>query len=154
MRNIFIIFGILLFMGCASTKPVYVPTQAETIIEYRDSIIHIIDSIKVEVPKEKIVEVIPDIDTSYLETKLAYSMAFIDKDKGRIHHTLENKPQSLKIPLDTLVKIEYINKYIEKPIIQEVEVPVKYIPKWCWFCIFFTFGYGVWLLAKIWFRFR
>lgn len=152
MKKIAIFIVAALLMSC--TKTVYVPVEGKNVIEYRDSIIHITDTVKIEITKEKIVKVLPDIDTSYLETKLAYSMAFLDKDKSRIHHTLENKPQSLKIPLDTLVKIEYVNQYIEKPIIQEVEVPVKYVPKWVWICIFFTFGYGVWLLAKIWFRFR
>lgn len=131
MRNI-LILSMLLLMSCAGLKKekiVYVP--AETKIEYRDSLIYIRDTIKVEVPKEVVKEVIPQIDTSYLKTSLAESIAYIDTLERKLHHTLTQKGE-IKIKYDTIIKVEKVTEYIEKPVIQEVEVRTPYIPKLFW----------------------
>ena len=86
----------MVVFGCAKT--VYVPVQGEHTIEIRDSIIRVVDTVTIEVPKERIVEVVPEVDTSYLETKLAYSTAYLDRNKRTIHHTLEHKKTALRIP--------------------------------------------------------
>lgn len=153
MKNILIILSFFL-MSCAATKTVYVPTEAETIIEYRDTTIRVIDTIKVEVPREIIKEVMPIIDTSRLETSIAYSEAFIDTLDRKLHHTLRNKETALKSKLDTLVRVQYVNKYIEKEVINEVEVPTPYIPKIAWICIIFTCCWAVLKIAKIIWKFK
>lgn len=154
MKNILIFILTILFVGCASQKIVYVPAEAETIIEYRDSIIHIKDTITVPIPVERVVEIVPDLDTSRLETSIAYSEAFIDTESKKLRHTLRNKETALKGKLDTIVRVEYINKYIEKEVINEVEVPTPYIPRIVWICIIFTCCYIVWQITKIILKFR
>ena len=69
-------------------------------IEYRDSIIKITDTIKVNIPVEKYIKVIPKIDTSYLETKVAKSISYYDTLNNNIYHSLENK-NILKTKVDT-----------------------------------------------------
>lgn len=107
--------------SCGSLKEV--PVQTIEKIEYRDSLVYIHDTIKVDVPYEVVKEVIPDIDTSYLKTTLAESVAYLDTTKKQIHHTLEQKG-SVEVKYDTIIKVEYVDRVIEKeiPIIQEVEV--------------------------------
>ena len=120
-------------MGCAKT--VYVPVQGETKIEIRDSLIRVVDTIRVEIPKERIVEVIPQLDTSRLETKLAISTAYLDTNKKTINHTLEHKKGALKAKIDTVFITQTKTEYVEKPIIETVEVEKPYIPTWAWIII-------------------
>ena len=146
MKHLLIIFSILmLFVGCAKT--VYVPTEAKTIIEYRDTTIYIKDTVRVEVPTEAAESKTPTFEPSHLETSIAESDAWVDGDK--LHHTLKNKKTQLKTKIDTVFTVTYVDRYIEKPIIKEVEVEKPYIPKWAWFCIGWTILCVGWFLAKI-----
>lgn len=119
----------LFLFGCSTVQQIPVETIEK--IEIRDSLIYITDSILIEVEKEVIKEVLPEMDTSYLETSLARSTAYLDTNKRQIHHTLEQSG-TIKTELDTAVRIQYVDRIVEKeiPIITEVEKIV--IPTWCW----------------------
>lgn len=147
MKKILIFIVAALLMSC--TKTVYVPTEAKTIIEYRDTTIRVVDTIKIELPREVVKEVMPIIDTSRLETSVAYSEAYVDTIERKLHHRLQNKQTALKQKVDTLILVKTKNEYIEVPIIQEVEVPTPYIPKFAWLCIIFTCCWAVVKIAKI-----
>ena len=140
----------MVVFGCAKT--VYVPVQGEHTIEIRDSIIRVVDTVTIEVPKERIVEVIPEVDTSYLETKLAHSTAYLDRNKRTIHHTLEHKKTALKTQIDTVFVTQTKTEYKDKVVIEEVEVPV--IPKWCWFVMMYAALMAGITIYKIVGRFR
>lgn len=150
MKKVVIFIVAALLMGCAKT--VYVPVQGENKIEYRDSIIHIKDTVRVEIPKEVVKEVIPQVDTSRLETSVAYSEAYLDTINKKLTHTLKNKEKALNVKLDTIVRVEYVNQYIEKPVIQEVKVEVPYVPKpykySMWFSVIVILLVGVRLFLK------
>ena len=150
MKKVVIFIVAALLMGCAKT--VYVPVQGENKIEYRDSIIHIKDTVRVEIPKEVVKEVIPQVDTSRLETSVAYSEAYLDTINKKLAHTLKNKEKALNVKLDTIVRVEYVNQYIEKPVIQEVKVEVPYVPKpykySMWFSVIVILLVGVRLFLK------
>lgn len=150
MKKIYSILILLFFVGCAKT--VYVPVQGEHKIEIRDSIIRVVDTVTIEIPKEKIVEVIPEVDTSYLETKLAYSTAYLDRNNKTIHHTLEHKETNLKTPIDTVFITQTKTEYKDKVVIEEVEVPV--IPKWCWYVMMYAALMAGITIYKIVGRFR
>lgn len=155
MKKILIFLGILLLVvGCAAPRVVYVPAESKTIIEYRDSLIHVKDTILVEVPREKIVEVVPELDTSRLETSVAISEAFVDTKEKKLRHTLRNKETALKGKLDTIVKIEYMDKIVEREVIKEVEVPTPYIPTFAWICIVITFMVAAGIIVKIFLKFK
>jgi hypothetical protein len=133
MQKILSFLVSLLFLSsCAATKVQYIPVQGEHIIEYRDSIIRYVDTVTIEIPKEKVVEVVPEVDTSYLETKLAYSTAYLDRNKRTIHHTLEHKETALKTQIDTVIITQTKTEYMEKPVIETVEVEKPYIPTLFW----------------------
>lgn len=114
--------ALLVFTSCASIKEV--PVQTVETVVYRDSLIYIRDTLRIEVPKEVVKEVIPQIDTSYLKTSLAESIAYIDTLERKLHHTLTQKGE-IKIKYDTIVKVEYVDRIITKEVPVEVEV-IKY----------------------------
>jgi hypothetical protein len=125
--------AIFMLYGCGQIK--YVPVQTEEKIIIKDSIIKVIDTVTVEVPKEVVKEVIPQIDTSVLETSVAKSVAFLDTTKRKIHHTLEQKGK-----IKTIIDTCYITKVEEKIVFQdrpiEVEVPKR--DNIFWFSIIFN----------------
>lgn len=125
LKNIWIIGIFLLCVGCAKT--IYVPTTAETIVEYRDSLIYMKDTIFISLPvEEKEVKTLQD--SSHLETSIAVSDAWID-EQNNLNHTLKNKSDTVfKYIHDTVVVTKVVKEYKEVPIITEVEKPVKYVP--------------------------
>lgn len=116
-----LIVGIMA-ISCGSIKEV--PVQYIDRIEYRDSLVYVHDSIAVEVPVEVVKEVLPALDTSYLKTSVAESIAYLDTTKRQLHHTLEQKG-TIKTVYDTIIKVEYVDRLIEKEVPVEVEV-IKY----------------------------
>lgn len=151
LKNIWIL-SIFLLWGC--TKTVYVPTETIYKTEVRDSIIYFKDTIEVRIPEEKIVEVLPEIDTSFLETNIASSVAYLDRDNKTLHHTLENKPTSLKTVIDTVIVTKVVKEYLEKPYIQEIEVPTPYIPKIFWAALVFSIVVIIVIVLKIYLKFK
>lgn len=136
-------------ISCGPLKEV--PVQYIDRIEYRDSLVYVHDSITVQVPVEVVKEVLPDVDTSYLKTSVAESIAYLDTAKRRLHHTLEQKG-TIKTVYDTIIKVEYVDRLIEKEVPVQVEV-IKYkrdslfwvLVGWALLCI----AYAV---LKIWFK--
>lgn len=112
----------LLAVSCGTIKEI--PVQTVEKIVYRDSLIYVNDTLTIPVPYEKIVEVVPEVDTSYLETSVAKSTAYLDTAKRKLHHTLEQKG-SIKYIHDTVHVVEYVDKVYEKEVPVEVEV-IKY----------------------------
>lgn len=131
-RLIFCLLPLILLVGCSPIKQI--PIEIQEKIIYRDSLVYLTDTITVEVPKMVVKEVLPEIDTSYLETSLASSTAYLDTNKRQLHHTLEQKGK-VHVKYDTIVSIQYVDRFIEKevPIITEVEK--KHIPSWVWWSV-------------------
>ena len=143
----FLIF--LTFVGCAGTKKVqYVPTQTEIRVEYRDSLIYVRDTIFITPPvEEKSIKTLQD--SSHLETSIAVSDAWIDEDNN-LNHTLKNKTDTVfKYVYDTVVVSKIVKEYVDRPVIVEVEVPVKYIPKAYKYSMWFSLSILVFFLIKI-----
>lgn len=143
-----LLWCLLLMMGCGPAKVV---TESQ-----RDSIlVHVIDSVilrdsvvMVEVPQESDKALLPDTDTSHLQTRLAESWAYVSN--GQLHHSLRNKSEML-LP----VKIQYIDRArIEKSeeiawrrMVETVEVE-KELSRWQNFIM--TLGYGLLIAAAGW----
>lgn len=150
MRKFITIFGILFFVtACAATKTVYVPTQAETIIEYRDTTIFLRDTVFISPPVEEKQNTTLR-DSSHLETSLAISDAWINE--GKLNHTLRNKQEKLKAKIDTTFSIKYVNKYIEKPV--QYPEPVPYVPKVYKWSLGFSIAVIAFLLGRFILKFK
>lgn len=149
------IIGILLLYGilssCSAIKEI--PINNIDRIEYRDSVVFIHDTISVPVPYEVVREVIPDIDTSYLETSVARSVAYLDKEKKQLSHSLEQKGE-VKTKYDTVIVVEYVDKYIEREIPVPVEVEKPYIPDFFWIVTIYAAILSTWWLIKLWMKLR
>lgn len=156
--------GLSCISSCGTTK--YVNTKDNINIAIRDSIIirdstRLIDSIiYVEIPREKVMDVIRQIDTSYLETSIAKSVAYVDTNSLMIIHSLENK--------DTVIeeRVVYQDRFIEKEkivyrdSIETKEIPVEVIvektkyPKTYWWLLgFFVIVVGIGIV-KIYFKLK
>lgn len=135
-KIIFIIFSILT-VSCATVK--YVPIETETKVTQKDSIVYVRDTVEIPIERQVIKEVMPLVDTSYLSTDLAHSTAYLDTLERKIHHTLEQSG-TVKAKIDSF----YITKIVEKAVYKdrpvEVKVPVKYVPSFYKFCLWWFIG--------------
>ncbi len=138
---------LLLISGCSSVK--YVPIQTEERVEIRDSLIYVRDTVTVEIPREIVKEIVPQDTTSILKTSVAVSEARLEQ--GQLHHTLEQRG-FVKTKIDTfyVTKIEEKTVYKDRPV--EVEVPVKYVPSFFKFCLWWFIGslilIALWIVMK------
>lgn len=146
IATLFILLGI---SGCSTVK--YVPMQTETKVVVRDSIIHIVDTVTVEVPKEVIKEIVPQDTVSVLKTSLAKSEAKIEK--GQLHHSLEQSG-TVKTRIDTcyITKIEEKIVYQDRPV--EVVKEVKHIPTFFWWSLIFNIVVVLLIAVKIYLKLK
>jgi hypothetical protein len=150
--------------GCGATKHVVVNNNTE--VQTRDSIIfrdstRLVDSIiYVEIPREKVMEIISQIDTSYLETSIAESYAYVDTTSLMIVHSLANKDTVLQEKIVykdryiTTEKIVYRDSIETKEIPVEVQIEKKVYPKTYWWLLgFFVIVVGI-FVVKIYLKFK
>ena len=145
-NNILILALCGLISACATPKVVQDYQKDSVAVEVRDSLIMRDSVIFVEVPKESDKAVLPDADTSRLETSLALSEAWVNE--GRLYHTLRNRHEAL-IPIEVKLP-EYIHtekEYLvrEKQVTVEVE---KELSRWQSFIQ--ALGYAVLIAGAAW----
>ena len=134
IKKITLTFFVLLLASCANIR--YVPLEKETIektvvkdsIIYRDSIVYL--------PKERIVEVVPQLDTLKMDIELASAKAYLDTSALVLKGELKSKESPKKQYIE---RIEYRDRtdtvYVSKPVPYEIEKPVKYVPSFYKFCL-------------------
>lgn len=137
MKKYLYIVAVLFCFGCASVKEVPVNThqidsvRVERVVEYRDTTIY------VEVPHEVIKEVVPELDTLFMENRVATSTTFLDTTTRTLRGELKTKPTKLPQPVklpETTEKEEIVREVI-KEVPVTVEVEKRYIPTWCWYSL-------------------
>ena len=148
LAALFILLGI---GGCSTVKCVKcVPMQTEERVEVRDSLIYIRDTVTVEIPKEIVKEIVPADTTSILKTSVAISEARLEQ--GHLHHTLEQSG-TLKTKIDTFYTTKIVEKAVYKDRPVEVEVPVKYVPAFYKFCLWWficsVILIALWIVMKL-----
>lgn len=132
--NRLIILLTLLLTSCGTIK--YVPIKGENIYhtEYitKDSIIY--------TPVEVIKEVVPEMDTLYMETTVAKAKAYLDTNLNILKGEMKNKKEIIYRD-----KIVYRDSIViqkqEVPI--EVEVEKKVVPKW----VYYSLGLNILILS-------
>lgn len=142
-RILFLI--LLLFVSCSTIK--YVPVKGEDIYhtEYiiKDSIVY--------TPVEVIKEVVPELDTLYMETSVAKAKAYLDTNLNILKGEMKNKKEI--IYKDKIV-------YRDSIIIQKQEIPVevevvkKVIPKWVYYSLGLNILVIIGFAIRLYFRFR
>lgn len=144
MKKLFLILvSLVSIISCTTIREV--PIQTVEKVVYRDSVVYVKDSINVEIPVEVVKLIVLDVDTSYLKTSLAESIAYLDTAKRKLHHTLTQKGE-LTVIYDTIIKTQHIDRIMEKEVPVEVEV-IKYrrdalfwvLAVWALLCIAIVF---------------
>ena len=141
MKRIMIMLTSLLsLVSCSTVK--YVPISDSenihkvdsTIIQYRDT------TIFVEVPVEVVKEVVPQLDTLYMETSLSHSTSYLDTTTRTLKGELKNKIEPIEkiVYLPSKEHIVYRDSIITKEVPVEVQVEKKHIPEWVWYSVIFN----------------
>ena len=142
-RLLFLI--LLLFVSCSTIK--YIPVKGEDIYhtEYitKDSIVY--------TPVEVIKEVVPELDTLYMETSVAKAKAYLDTNLNTLKGEMKNKKEI--IYKDKIV-------YRDSIVFQKQEVPIeikiekKVVPGWCWWLLGINILATIVFAIRLYFRFR
>ena len=115
--TILIAVSCALISSCGTTKYVYLP--GETIYNYKDSVIVHVDSVKVDVPIERYVDIVNYTDTLTLETSVAKAIAYADTISHTLKGDIKNKTTQLK------KEIIYKDRIIEKEVYKDKPYPVE-----------------------------
>ena len=129
-----ILFLILLLTSCSTIR--YVPVET------------VVTETKTEIVRDTIIKWAPPIEkvdnetkdtTSTVETSLAKSTATVSN--GTLHHSIENKKDSIKTKIVYKDKIVTKTEYKEVPV--EVEIEKKVIPSW----VYYSLGLNILILS-------
>ena len=140
-----LLFILLLLTSCSTIK--YVPVKETEYVTVTETLVDTV--IKWVPPIEKVDKETKDT-TSTVETSLAKSTATVSK--GTLHHTIENKKDSIKTKIVYKDKIIKQTEYKEVPV--EVEVVKKVVPGWCWWLLGINILVAIGFAIRLYFRFR
>ena len=147
-----LILGILVFLtACTTIK--YIPIKGETIV--KDSIIveTRIDTLRIQLPPEKVRDWTGLLDTLNMETRFAQSKSWVDTTKGILAGELVSKEKPLEVHLPSTHTIEYKDSLVYKEIPVEVEVVKTVHPKyekWIWIWSVLSFlGIALFIYKKV-----
>ena len=155
-KIVMFIVGVMMTVSCSTVK--YVPISDSenihkvdsTIIQYRDTTIFI------EVPVEVVKEVVPQLDTLYMETSLSHSTSYLDTTTRTLKGELKNKIEPIEkiVYLPSKEHIVYRDSIITKEVPVEVQVEKKHIPEWVWYSVIFNVIVLCYIGFKIYLKFR
>ena len=140
-----LLFILLLLTSCSTIK--YVPVKETEYVTVTETLVDTV--IKWVPPIENIVNETKDT-TSTVETSLAKSTATVSN--GTLHHSIENKKDSIKTKIVYKDKIVTKTEYKEVPV--EVEVEKKVVPSWCWWMLGINILVIIGFAIRLYFRFR
>lgn len=149
---ILLIVFLLSFVGCSTTRYVPVKEVEREVTNYKDSI-RIRDSIVI-IPVERIVDIVPQYDTLKMETTQARAKAYVDTTLHLLRGSIENKEQAKTEVREVIRFVERTDTlYIKQPVPYEVEKPVKYVPSFYKFCLWWFIGsvilIALWIVMKL-----
>lgn len=137
--------------GCGTTKIIPVENKEITKIEIRDSVVYR-DTV-IYIPQEKIVEVVPQLDTLRMEIETAEAKAYLDTDMLMLRGELKSKRATQKEYIERIeIRERTDTVYIERP--QPYEVPKPYTPKWAWWSLIINIVGVLWVAFKIYLKFK
>lgn len=123
---IFLVSAGLMMAGCGATR--YIPVESTETV--RDTVILKPDTVRVEIPRERVVEVVPQLDTLNMETSVASAQAYLDTLTRTLKGSITNKPVELKKEIQTIEKTKFVERKVEVPV--PYEVAKTKTPRWAW----------------------
>ena len=147
MRKSILLLAIMV-CGCSPAKVVTEFQRDSVIVNVRDSVYLRDTVIRWQIPAESGANTLQSSDTSYLQTNLAESRAFIEN--GRLRHTLRNKseaiiPIKVSIPVRLRTEERGLTRY--ERIVETIEVE-KELSRWQSFIM--SLGYAVLISGLAW----
>ena len=136
---------ILLLTSCSTIK--YIPVKETEYVTVTETLV---DTVIKWVPPIENVDKETKDTTSTVETSLAKSTATVSN--GTLHHTIENKKDSIKTKIVYKDKIITKTEYKEVPV--EVEVEKKVVPSWSWWLLGINILTIIVFAIRLYFRFR
>lgn len=129
-HNLLAVLACLLTCACATPRVVQDHQRDSVSVIIRDSVRYVDSLVLVPIPQGGDRAILPDSDTSKLETDIAESIAWVKG--GQLHHILRNKdaaiiPVTIKMPERIHVEKEAILQAYKVTEIVEVE---KKLSKW------------------------
>ena len=129
-HNLLALLALLLTCACATPRVVQDHQRDSVSVIIRDSVRFVDSLVLVPIPQGGDKAILPDSDTSRLETDIAESMAWVKG--GQLHHILRNKdaaliPVTIKVPERIHVQKEVVLRAYKVTETVEVE---KELSKW------------------------
>ena len=145
MKRILFLILFILLTSCSTIK--YIPVKETEYVTITETLVDTV--IKWVPPIEKVDNETKDT-TSTVETSLAKSTATVSN--GTLHHSIENKKDSIKTKIVYKDKIIKQTEYKEVPV--EVEVVKKVVPGWCWWLLGINILVAIGFAIRLYFRLK
>lgn len=147
LRHSILLLAIMI-CSCGPARVVTEYQRDSVIVHVRDSVFLRDTVVMAQIPAESGANILPDSDTSFLQTSLAESKAYIEN--GRLHHTLRNRSEML-LP----VTVQYVDRartertesIVTRKDVERIEVE-KELSRWQNFVM--ALGYGVLIAGLAW----
>lgn len=139
-----------LLLACSCGTPKYITVKEKEYI--KDTVILKADTVRINVPVEVQVNVVPELDTLKLETSVAEAEAYLDTLTNSLKGQIKNKKTNLEKEIQTVEKIKFVEREVEVPV--PVEVVKKKTPRWAWWLLAIDACLLVGFLLKLKFKFR
>lgn len=147
MRKSILLLAIMV-CGCSPAKVVTEFQRDSVIVNVRDSVYLRDTVIRWQIPAESGANTLQSSDTSYLQTNLAESRAFIEN--GRLRHTLRNRSEAIipiKVSIPVRIRTEERGLTRYERIVETIEVE-KELSRWQNFIM--SVGYAVLIAGLAW----
>lgn len=138
----------LLLVSCGTPK--YITVKEKEYI--KDTVLIKADTVKVDIPVEVKVNVVPELDTLKMETSVAEAEAYLDTLTQTLKGTLKNKKTELQKEIQVVEKTKYVEHKVEVPV--PVEVVKTKTPRWAWIMLSINVGLIVGFLIILFLKFR
>ena len=150
MKTKLILFAWVAILACSCGTPKYITVKEKEYI--KDTVLIKADTVKVDIPVEVKVNVVPELDTLKMETSVAEAEAYLDTLTQTLKSTLKKKKAELKKEIHVVEKTKYVEHKVEVPVPYEV-VKTK-TPLWAWIMLSINVGLSVGFLLILFLKFR
>ena len=141
----YLLILVAIMLGACGT-PKYITVKEKEYI--KDTVVIKADTVKVDIPVEVKVNVVPQLDTLRMETSVAE--ADLDTLTQTLKGSLKNKKTELKKEIQTIEKTKFVERKVEVPVPYEV-VKTK-VPLWAWILLSFNVSLLIGFLIRLKFR--
>ena len=150
MKTKLILFAWVAILACSCGTPKYITVKEKEYI--KDTVLIKADTVKVDIPVEVKVNVVPELDTLKMETSVAESTAYLDTLTNTLKGQIKNKKTELKKEIQVVEKTKIVEHKVEVPV--PVEVVKKKTPRWAWWLLAIDICLLVGFILKLKFKFR